>query len=236
MKRVFLASVLCSLFAQAAGISSDVEKLFEKHIKARGGLPAYKALKVRRTVATVKVGTQDVKTMTLELLADGKSYQVLEGSTIGKAEVGFDGRQVWQRSSNGAGVLPPDDMGARAIRRSARAAEFWDYKKDDRRFQYGGKERLGGIEYEVIETTFTLHTGKDAPAKYYFDTSGALRMIVAGDDGGTRLEFSDFRDIDGVQYPFKTMFTSPDAKVETIVTDIKHNVPYDPAIFEFKQQ
>ncbi len=234
MRKRFLAAVLLTVCAHATDITPAAERLLEKHLKARGGIHAYKELKVRRTVATVKLGAQEVKTTTLESLADGKSYQVLEGPAIGKAEVGFNGQQVWQRSSQGNGLLPPDDMAARAIRRSSRAAEFWDYRNDDRRFNYGGREKRDGVDYEVLETTFTLVSGKDAPAKYYFDSAGLLRVIVAGDDGGTRLEFSDFRAIDGIQYPFKTLFTNSEGKVETIVADIKHNVPFDSAVFEFK--
>jgi len=230
----FAALVLCASVVIAA-VPSDVEKLLEKHLKARGGMAAYQHIKVRRTLSVVKINNQEVKTTSLETPPDGRFYQVLEIPQIGKVEAGYDGRKMWQRSKDGQGEIPLDDPRARAMRKASTAAEFWDYKKDERRFRYGGKEKLEGNDYEVLETTFTLQNGKDVPSKYYFDAAGLLKVIVAGEDGGTRLDFSDYRAVDGIQYPFLTKFTGPGSAVETVVTEIKHNTPLDTSVFTYKE-
>ena len=238
MSPALLASLrLCAMLPvlASAAVPSDVEKLLDRHLKARGGLAAYRLIKVRRTVSVVKVGGQEVKTVSLEAPSEGKFYQTLEIPQVGKVEAGFDGKKMWQRTAQSQGELPADDPRARAMRKASTAAEFWDFKKDDRRFRYGGKEKMEGGDYDVLETTFTLQTGADVPAKYYFDAPGLLRLIIAGDDGATRLEFSDYRAVDGIQYPFLTKFTSPGSSVETVVTEIKHNTPLDPAVFRYRE-
>src|SRR5437899_2114873 len=103
-RRILRLGLLCAFLGtlQAAEVSPEAAKLLDKHIKARGGLAAYRALKIRRTVAAVHIGDKEIKTVTLETVPDAKSYQVLEGPSIGKTEVGCDGRRVWQRSASGA--------------------------------------------------------------------------------------------------------------------------------------
>lgn len=227
--------VTLPVLAALAGVPGDVEKLLDKHIKARGGMAAYQQIKVRRIVSTIKIGEQELRNVSVEVPSDGRFYQLLENPKVGRVEVGFDGKTLWQRNPQSQGEMSADDPRARAIRKSANAAEFWDYKKDSRQFKYGGKENMEGAAYDVLETTFTLQTGEDAPAKYYFDAAGMLRVIVAGADGGTRLEFSDFRAVEGIQYPYMTKFTSGPTSVVTAVTDIKHNTPLDPAMFVYKE-
>jgi hypothetical protein len=228
------ALLLCAT-AVIAAVPGDVDKLLSKHLKARGGLAAYQQIRVRRTVSVIKINNQEVKTTSLESPADGRFYQVLEIPQQGKVEAGFDGKKMWQRSKDGQGEFPPDDPRVRTLRKASTAAEFWDYKKDERRFQYGGKEKLEGNDYEVLETTYTLQTGKDVPSKYYFDGAGLLKVIIAGEDGATRLDFSDYRPVDGIQYPFVTKFTSPASTVETVVSEIKHNTPLDASVFTYKE-
>ena len=233
-KHLVLLCVLCVAVAIAA-VPSDVEKLLDRHLKARGGVAAYHQVKVRRILSVVKINNQEVKTISLESPPDGRFYQVLEIPQIGKVEAGFDGRKMWQRSKDGQGEIPPEDPRARAMRKASTAAEFWDYKKDERKFRYGGKEKLEGTDYDVLETTFTLQSGNDVPSKYYFDGVGLLRVIIAGEDGATRLDFSDYRAVDGIQYPFLTKFAAPGSSVETVVTEIKHNTPLDPSVFAYKE-
>ena len=229
----FLLSAAASL--PAASVGGNAQKLLERHLRARGGHKTYQQIKTRRTVATVRVEDTEVKTVTLESLPEGRFYQVLEIPT-GKTEVGFDGHRGWHRSVAAQGLMEPDDPRGRALVRANRATEFWDYKKDERRFEYGGKERFEGAEYEVLQSTLPTPDAKDLPAKYYFTAEGMLHLIIAGSDGGTRLEFSDFRQVDGITYPFHTKFTGPQTKVDTVVTEIKHNVPVDSAVFEYREQ
>jgi hypothetical protein len=227
--------VILPVLASLAAGATDAEKLLEKNIKARGGLAAYQQIKVRRTVSTVKIGEQEVRTVAIEVPSDGRFYQSLENARLGRVEVGYDGKTVWRRSPQGQGELPADDPRSRAILKSATASEFWDYKKDERQFRYGGKEKLDAADYEVLESTFTMQDGTDGPAKYYFDGSGLLRVIVAGNDGLTRLDFADYRAVDGIQYPFTTKFTAPQTNVVTNVSEIRHNTPLDPAVFVYKE-
>lgn len=238
MRRRILCSWCLVVLAVSCGwarLSPEVERLLENHLRARGGLKAYQQIKTRRTVALVRVAGMAVTAVTLEFVPDGKSYQTVDHPTMGKTEVGFDGQRVWQRSVAMQGVLSYEDPRARAIRRGGRAAEFWDYKKDDRTFEYGGKVKYEGADYEALLTTFTDPIGKDLPAKYYFDSAGMLRLIVAGQDASTRLEFSDYRAVDGIQYAFRTKTVSPMATLEIEVQEIKHNVGLDYSIFQYKE-
>lgn len=236
--RVASTLSLCFVLApslSAVTVSPQAQKVLENHLRARGGFKTYQQFKTRRTVAVARVNNQEVKTTTLESLTDGKFYQALDIPMIGKTEVGFDGRRVWQRSAAAQGLMEENDPRARAVVRSLRAAELWDYKKDDRRFDYGGKDKLEGVEFDVLLSTYTTQDGKDLPARYYFDPEGALRLIAVGEMSAIRLEFSDFRPVEGITYPFRIKFTGPDTFVETVVQEIKHNVSVEGATFEFRE-
>jgi hypothetical protein len=74
---------------------------------------------------------------------------------------------------------------------------------------------------------------------FYFDvnTSDIVRVesfMQAGPDGQLKVtaDLSDFRKVDGVRLPFRTIIDNPAMHIITTIESVRHNVPLDDAIFQ----
>jgi hypothetical protein len=76
----------------------------------------------------------------------------------------------------------------------------------------------------------------ESPVNFYFDESGLLRRTVrwnrtAAGTVPTQIDYSDYRDVDGVKIPFKVIVTWTDGQNIFLFTDVRPNVAIDPARF-----
>ena len=71
----------------------------------------------------------------------------------------------------------------------------------------------------------------------YFDKqSGLLRRLIRYGNSSvghisTQVDYDDYRDVAGIKFPFNFVFTWLDGRDGFTLTDIKTNVPIDPAVF-----
>jgi photosynthetic reaction center cytochrome c subunit len=77
----------------------------------------------------------------------------------------------------------------------------------------------------------------DPPVKLYFDVqSGLLVRIVRYTESPlgrnpTQIDYADYREVDGIQIPFRIRIAKPDSVVTLRVQDVRQNVAIDPARF-----
>lgn len=78
---------------------------------------------------------------------------------------------------------------------------------------------------------------------FYFDTQNGdlLRVetfMLTGADGILKVtaDFSDYRHVDGMLFPFTTVITNPAVRVVVQVQNVQHNVPIDDAVFAPKRE
>ncbi len=94
-----------------------------------------------------------------------------------------------------------------------------------------GAAPVAGRDAQVLEVT--LSSGEKR--KLYFDAASGLlvREDVTSTDGtGTVSTFEDYREVDGVKYPFTVRRTDPDTEMVIRYSEIRHNVPLEDAKFE----
>jgi photosynthetic reaction center cytochrome c subunit len=77
---------------------------------------------------------------------------------------------------------------------------------------------------------------RQPPVNLYFDDSGLLVRFVRFVDTAigripTQIDFSDYRDVEGVKVPFRWLWTWTDGQSTIELSEIKLNVPIDPVRF-----
>ena len=118
-----------------------------------------------------------------------------------ETETGFNGKSSWTRDSrDGLRTLTGEasrDFGAEAAYRNAR---WFNYKKNKSKVVAGGKSVVNGKSANLI----VLTTPKGVSIKIYFDAANGLpiREEIPAGDSTSISDFSDFRQVSGVQEPF----------------------------------
>ena len=76
----------------------------------------------------------------------------------------------------------------------------------------------------------------------YFDKdTGLLRRIVRFGKSpvgriSTQVDYDDYREVNGIKFPFKFVFSWLDGRDGFDIKDVKTNVPIDPAVFGRPEQ
>ena len=92
-------------------------------------------------------------------------------------------------------------------------------------------------------TGIALATPQGPAGNFYFDqkTFELVRVeteVQAGQSGKLKVvaEFSDYRPVDGVLLPFRTVFVNPAMRMEIVVQSVQQNVEIDDALFRPKKE
>ena len=230
MKSFMFAFLLLVPFAATA---QTADEIVSKVIAARGGLDKIKAIKSERVSGTVTLapgtdGTFVVELkrthkMHMEISVDGqKIIRVYDGQANGWVFNPFGGNKV---------VEPMEEADLKSI---ADEADFdgplVDYKTKGNQIEFEGKE----VFYDKPVYRLKL-TSKAGEVRYYvFDASSYLLVKWEGtrNSGGEELPwqtlFSDYREVNGIKYAFRTEAGSPGTNIKQIVSIEK--IEIDPQI------
>jgi zinc protease len=109
--------------------------------------------------------------------------------------------------------------------------------KEDFEFQYLKEEEIDGKKYDVVY----ISDAKKNWAKVFINRETLFPEIqekfseMAGQTGITRTIYSDFKDVKGLPFPFRTITYMNDKKIaSTTVKGVTVNPKVDPSIFELK--
>jgi zinc protease len=98
-----------------------------------------------------------------------------------------------------------------------------------------GREKVGGSEAYVIR-----FTPKSGPAvRVFIDSQSSMlvKTIITvnvpqlGGPVDQVVEFSDFRDVDGIKIPYTTRSSNPLQTTTATLNDVKHNTQIDDSLF-----
>jgi len=210
------------------------QELIDKHIEATGGREAYEKL-----TSTVMKGTLEVKAQglsgTIEIYqkAPDKFLTVQSIGGVGEMRQGVDGETAWAKDPF-TGVRTLEGVELATQRRAARfnailhASELYD------KMEITGQAMLDGRPQYVLK--LTPKEGK--PIVQWVDGKTFLitktEMTTQGPQGEMTvvMRLMDYRPVDGVKVPFKTVGTMGGIVELTItVTDVKNNVPIEDSLF-----
>jgi hypothetical protein len=238
LQRFALAAVT-SLFALPLALPAQTaDDVINAYLKARGGLAKVKAVQSERVTGVITfapgvegpffVERKRPLKMHMEITINGQSLiRVYDGKSSG---------WIYNPFAPNAAVLPmtPEDISGIADEADFEGP-FVDYKSKGNQIEYVDKEQIEGKIVQKLKLT-----GKHGDVSYfYFDASTGLIMKWQGTRkvGDKELPwetyFRDFREVDGLKYPFlvESAAVDSDQIQKIIATKIETNIPLNESQF-----
>ncbi|HMD32380.1 MAG TPA: hypothetical protein VKG84_10760 [Candidatus Acidoferrales bacterium] len=210
----------------AAAVAPAAREIFERYAQAIGGHEAWQKLTSRVTRGTIRIEGIDGTGTTLQY--ERAPNQNLAIATLADGTVfreGFDGKASWEQDPNGTVKVTEGARGA-----DARAeADFYFEVELAKIYPHArtmGQRTADGRLAIVVEASApggTLHW-------LYFDAETWLRFRTdifenpLSPSPTTVERYDDYKDVDGVKYPFKGSLRGEGTNIATRLTVIHHNV------------
>jgi outer membrane lipoprotein-sorting protein len=241
MHRLLAIAALLTL-SPSSVMAQTADEIVEKHLAAIGGREALQRIRTRVSTGTVTVETavgQIPGTVEASAKAPNKSRSLvtLDLSSLGAGKMVND-----QRFDGTTGYVIDtlngnrDITGAQleALRNNGFPTIWLDYRGRGLTIALAGQETLAGRPAHVLEVTPKIgpraRAWVDAETLMLVKTSVPFDPTPAGPVEQVT-EFGDFRTIDGVKVPFSVRSTTGGQTVAAVLTDVKHNVEVDDAVF-----
>ena len=216
-----------------SGSLPTVDELLAKYVAATGGAAAWKAQTSRIVSGTVDVvGKMRGGKFETHSQAPNKTVTKIDTQPMGISEVGFDGRNGWARTPNGVRTLKGLELAA--LQREAGFYGPLSLKNDYAKITLTGKSKIGYREVFVLD----LQPATGAVVRIYFDTQTYLPVrvntvaLLGTISAPVEIYLDDWREVDGVKYPFSLSESFSKLTLVFTVKEIKHNVEIDPRVFE----
>jgi hypothetical protein len=251
MRHTLRSGIIASVVALGAfgltvprpALAQSADEIIEKHLAAAGGRDVLGKLTTRTATGTISLTTPVGELMgTIEVYSKKPNKQrtviKLDLTTLGGGPIVTD-----QRFDGTTGYLVDPINGNRAVegtqldamRSGSFPTPLLNYKELGASLALSGREPIGGKEAFVMR--FTPKAGP--PVRMFIDSTTFMlvRTVITlnvpqlGGDIDQVVEFSDFRDVDGVKVPFVTKSTNSVQAITATMTSVKHNVAIEDAAF-----
>ena len=226
-----LAAVFCVAGAGGPVSQATVDELVSRNILAKGGREKLKA------VMTVKqTSTQNMQGQTIAVTSYAKRPNLTrtELNVGGKLVInGFDGKQAWIINPLAGLTTPVLVSGPQAdmIREQPGiVGALVDYKGQGYTIVVEGMEMAG--DRNLVHLRLTSRTKRIAHV--FLDAETYLEAKISSEADQFKLdqEFSDYREVDGVKWPFQIrMLANGVVQSEIKVLTVEFNTPIDDAKF-----
>ena len=233
-----IASAFILLATSAVTFAQTADEIVAKHIEAIGGADKWKAVKAMEMNNKFTVQGMDIASKTV--IVSGKSLRT-DISVMGQEIISaIDGETGWaQQPAMMGGTGEPEDMPGALIKESRKqvylGGSLLNYKENGSTIELVGKEKLEGVDVYHLKLT---EKGGDvtnlfvSAANYYVLKSAGKRNIQ-GKEIDAEVNFSNFKQIEGLTFPYTMETASPMGGMMTIETDsIKLNPKIDESIFK----
>lgn len=222
-------------FAQAQSADlPTVDQILDKYVSAIGGKAAFEKLTSRVSKGTVESPDAPIRgTIEVSEKAPDKALTVIDIQGLGVVRDGTDASGSWQDEPTGG---LSEKKGAEAADSKREATFNSEIKLKDlyKTLAVVGRETVGGKPVFVVLGTPTEGT----PVRYYFDAESGMmiRQKTTRDTPQGPMDVDifaeDFRVVDGVKLPFTIRQVTPLFTMVVKLSEIKHNVALDDAIFK----
>jgi photosynthetic reaction center cytochrome c subunit len=206
------------------------DQLIERYIQALGGAAAIGNIISREGRGTV---TRSGQTVNIEVLDQDPNKQALIRHAPGGDSITvFNGREGWSQMPGGA-IREMHGAELDATRIDADLHFPLELKQIFAELRVEYPEKIGDRDAYVV---VGANEGQP-PVKLYFDEqSGLLLRLMRYADSPlgltpTQIDYGDYRDVEGVQTPFRWTIAEPDGISTIQLREIRQNVPIDDAKF-----
>lgn len=239
------ALALAAIFLALTGCEKteeiDIATLIARHTEARGGAAALEAVQAIEVTRRVQEGKRQFSTHYVATRDGRMRLDAFEGGNPAFSE-GNDGRSAWQRRSRLAPAGDMPDWALTAVKRAVRNNLFalHELPAAGVELTLGESEKVAGLLYRVIVATdpdgyerrLFIH-----PNSYLItrvQETSALNPDRTNYPIDLNTYFSDFREVDGVLFSFKSETHSSESGIAlqtTEATEIVVNPEFDESIF-----
>jgi photosynthetic reaction center cytochrome c subunit len=201
------------------------DAVLAKYIQAMGGAEALAKVKTRDVKGTISMFGHEVPVEVTEKAPDMR-ISVMRMGNRGESVTAFDGKAGWMSG----GPRPPHQMMGgelAAAQLDARLAFPTELKALFHVFRPRPPEKINDKETEVLAG---LRPGQP-PTEFYFDKTTALLLRVVSYEQTAlgrlpeQIDFSDYRDVDGVKVPYAWTIARPQSRFTIRATSVEQNIP-----------
>lgn len=217
--------------APAAASLPDAKAIMEKYVEAIGGREKLQSVKSRIMSSTIEFPEQGMKgTSKVYQAPPAMVFSETEIAGIGKFTQGSDGAVAWESNAMmGTRVLSGKEKAN--FLRSMRFNAEYDFANTYKSMKTIDTGKVGDREAFIVE----LVSNDDVTEKRLFDKETGLLLSlqskIPSQMGEIESEtfFSDYRAIDGVKIPFKTIVKVMTSEISTTVDKAEFNaeIPAD---------
>ena len=211
----------------------SAQTVIAKYVEAIGGREAGMRIKSRSFSGKVQIVQAGVSgAITGYQMPDAYSLVKMDVAGLGEFSEGFDGTTGWGNDPiQGFRVKSGEEL-ARAKLSSAFYRDL-ELAKLYSKLEVTGITAVDGNDAYVVRATTS---GKDPDIMYFDIKTGLLvrhDMVIVSPAGSTPSInlFSEYRDIDGIKYPYRTLTKTAQFDLVMELEDVKHNVEIDKKIF-----
>ena len=245
MKRALrhvIAAVALTLWAIPT-LAQTADEIIEKHLAATGGRAALSKVTSRVSNGTITVTTPigDLKgTIELHQKKPNKSRTLikLDATALGGGQIvsdqRFDGTNGYVIDSfQGNRDITGDQL--EAMKSGGFPTPFLNYKESGMTAALGNREKVDTRDVYAIQ--FTPKAGPGVKAFFDAENFMLVRTILTitvpqlGGPIDQVVDFSDFRDVDGIKVPYMTKSSNPVQTVLATVAEVKQNTDIDESSF-----
>lgn len=205
---------------------SSVDDLLSKYHEAMGGFEANRKVTTRRIEGTFAfLGSVQPAKLTVVQKAPDLGLTTIESDNTTALE-GFDGKVLW-KSNPAEGTVEIQGEEEQQRVKDYHFYKYLDLKADYKSLTLKGQELVKGTPYHVLEATQEDGTSETL----CFNVSTHRLELVRRP--GLNIEMSNYRKVDGISYPAKTVVSSPDGmELMTVTFDkIEQGIEVDDSIF-----
>jgi outer membrane lipoprotein-sorting protein len=237
-----LALLAVCAFVPIPASAQSVDDLVAKHVAARGGLTALRA--ITSTTATGKMRVPG-----FDAVLAYKAYAARPGSARIEVSIqgltaiqAYDGTTGWQIQPF-QGRKDPEKVGADDAKSLEEAADFEDalvdYRAKGNVVDYLGTEDVDGAPAYALRAK--LKNGDEQI--YYLDPDAMLtirivtKQVVRGAESQNVADYGDYEKVAGVWFPFEISTGPKGSSARTLITldTLTANAPVPASLFAFPQ-
>lgn len=210
---------------QTSGSLPTLDQVLAKYVEAMGGAAAINKVTNRVIKGSLNVvGVSQGGSFDIHAEAPNKISTVLQAYPLGTIKSGFNGRTGWAGTNTGLRPLKKPELAE-----LQRLADFYGQfrlKSIYPKMTLAGMSKIGYREVYVLD----LEPSSGQTERLYLDAKTYLP--VRSNTAAVEIYMDDWRDVDGVKYPFYMSQRFPKMTLSFTVTEIKHNGQIDPKVFE----
>jgi len=211
------------------------DQILEKYVQAVGGADAIGKIHTRIEKGSIAAnGPQGPMQIPTEIYAKAPNMRLsVTHQQGGESYTAFDGTAGWMTQRQGAAPMSAAESANYSVDADFALPLDLQQKKLYKQVRVGRPEKIGDKEYYVLQAN---QAGLPRIKLYFDEQTGLLVRLIRMQDVGigylpVQLDYSDYRDADGIKLPFRWTLARVNGRFTTQIDSVQQNVPIDDSKF-----